>query len=287
MSEGKKPVKICILKMGCIGCLPLLEFILDERADREDIEVRVFSVGAKLAAEEYGVEVAEKGLKEDCDLYIIASPNAALPGPTKAREILREHGKPVIVISDAPAKRVKEDLDAKGFGYFIVLADAMIGARREFLDPVEMALFNADIIKVLTITGVFRLLYTEIDKVIEQLKKGEKPTLPKIVVDKEKAVEAARFKNPYAKVKAMAAHEICRRVADLTVEGCFKVKEREKYIPIVAAAHEMMRIAAKLADEARELEKANDTVVRMPHSAEGEILYKEKLLEKPGSLKQE
>lgn len=39
--------------------------------------------------------------------------------------------------------------------------------------------------------------------------------------------------------------------------------------------------AARLADEARELEKAGDTVSRKPHARSGEILIKKKLLEKP------
>ena len=43
----------------------------------------------------------------------------------------------------------------------------------------------------------------------------------------------------------------------------------------------MMREAAKLADEARELEKTQDTILRSPHSSEGAVLYKRKLLEKP------
>lgn len=277
----KKPVKVCILKLGAIGCSPLLEYLLDERADRTDIEVRVLGVGSKLYAESYGQELAEKALKEDADLYLVVSPNATLPGPVKAREVLREKGKPVIVISDAPTRKIEAELREKGFGYIIVLADSMIGARREFLDPDEMALFNSDIIKVLAATGVYRIIYTEVDKVVERLKKGEEPQLPQIVVDKETAIKAANFKNPYAAAKAMAAYEMARRVADLTTEGCFKVKERERYIPIVAAGHEMMRYAAKLAEEARELEKTNDTLVRTPHSTEGVVLYKEKLLEKP------
>lgn len=276
-----KVIKICVLKMGCIASAPLLEYILDERADRKDIEVRVLSVGSKLAPEDYGVELAEKGLREECDLYIVVSPNAALPGPTKAREVLREKGKSVIVISDAPAKKITKELDEKGFGYIIVLADSMIGARREFLDPVEMTIFNGDIIKVLAITGVYRLIQVEVGKVIDGLKRGEKPVLPRVVVDKEIAINAAQFKNAYAKAKAMAAYEVARKVADLTTEGCFVVKESERYIPIVAAAHEMMRYAALLADEAREIEKYGDTLVRTPHSTEGAILYKEKLMEKP------
>ncbi|MEM2339159.1 MAG: F420-dependent methylenetetrahydromethanopterin dehydrogenase, partial [Nitrososphaerales archaeon] len=136
-------------------------------------------------------------------------------------------------------------------------------------------------IKVLAITGAFNILYKEIDKVIDSIKKGEAITLPKIIIDKVKAVNAANFNNPYAYAKALAAYEIARRVADLTVEGCFKVKEVEKYIPLVAAAHEMLREAARLADEAREIEKFGDTLVRMPHYDDGTILSKVKLMEKP------
>jgi methylenetetrahydromethanopterin dehydrogenase len=157
----------------------------------------------------------------------------------------------------------------------------MIGARREFLDPVEMALFNSDVIRVLAIYGAFRAIYTELSRVIEDIKRGNEPELPRLVLKKENTVEYGEFKNPYAKVKAMAAFEIARRVADVTGEGCFKVHEKERYIPLVAAAHEMMRMAAKLADEAREMEKSNDSVVRKPHYDDGTILYKERLLEKP------
>lgn len=42
-----KTVKIGILKVGCIGSAPLLEFLLDERAERRDIAVRVVGSGAK------------------------------------------------------------------------------------------------------------------------------------------------------------------------------------------------------------------------------------------------
>jgi len=79
----------------------------------------------------------------------------------------------------------------------------------------------------------------------------------------------------------MAAHEISRRVAGLTTEACFMVKEWERYTSIAAAAHEMMRHAAKLAEEAREIEKGGDTVLRKPHHPNGTILEKRKLIEKP------
>lgn len=280
--EMPERIKIGIVKMGCIGTLPLLEFLLDERAEREDLEVRVVGSGAKMSPEETA-EVSEKLLEFKPHIAIAISPNATLPGPTKARELLLKANIPTIVISDPPAKKIVEQLKVQGYGYIIVEADSMIGARREFLDPTEMALFNSDIIKVLSVTGVYRIIYAELENLIKAVKKDETLTLPHIVITKEIAVDAAGFQNPYAKAKAMAAYEISRKVADLTVEGCFVLKERERYIPTVAAAHEMMRVAAKLADEARELEKSGDTVLRTPHDKDGAVLKKRKLIEKPES----
>jgi methylenetetrahydromethanopterin dehydrogenase len=273
-------VKVGFVKLGNIGSAPLLEMLLDERADREDIDVRVVSSGAKLTPPQ-GEEIAKKILEFNPAFVVVSSPNAGLPGPKRVREITGDAGIPTIVVSDSPAKKISKELAEKGFGYIIVEGDAMIGARREFLDPTEMAIFNADIIKALAITGVFNLLFIEMDKVIDACKKGEKPTLPQITVNKERAVDAADFQNPYAKAKAMAAYEILRKVADLDVEGCFIVQEREKYIPIVAAAHEMLSVACGLADEAREIEKNSDMLVRKPHHKDGSIMAKRKLMEKP------
>lgn len=278
--SSQKIVKVGVLKYGCVGTAPLLEYLLDERADREDITVRVVSSGAKLTPEEVE-EAAVKIVEFNPDFVLTVSPNAALPGPKRVREILAEKGLPLIVISDAPAKKIAKELDEKGFGYIIVDADPMIGARREFLDPVEMALFNADIIRVLAITGVYRLIVEAVDNVIEAFKRGEKPNLPRIIVTRELAMEKAGFQNPYAKAKAMAAYEIAKKVADLSIEGCFKIQERSLYIPIVAAAHEMLAEAAKLAMEAREIEKYGDYLLRIPHAKDGSLLLKLKLAEKP------
>ena len=269
--------KVGVIKMGAIGTALLVEYLLDERADRGDIQVRVVTSGAKMQPEE--AIVAEKLKEFDPDVVIVISPNAALPGPKAAREAFE--GKPVIVISDAPAKKAKEELAEKGFGYLLINADSMIGARREYLDPTEMALFNSDVLKVLAATGAFRIVQEEIDRVIEAIKKGETPELPRIVITAEKAVKAGNFQNPYAKAKAMAAFYIAEKVADIDVKGCFIERDPEKYIPLVASAHEMMRIAAILADSAREIEKGNDTVFRNPHSKDGEILKKVKLMDKP------
>ena len=38
--------KLGVLKLGCIGAAPLLDLLLDERADREDLDVRGFTSGA-------------------------------------------------------------------------------------------------------------------------------------------------------------------------------------------------------------------------------------------------
>jgi len=273
-------VKVGFVKMGNIGSAPLLEFLLDERADRQDVRVRVVSSGAKMTPEEAS-EMASKILDFKPNFALVVSPNASLPGPMKARSILKESRIPTIVVSDGPARKSVRQFEEEGFGYLIVDADSMIGARREFLDPTEMALFNADLIKVLSITGVFNLLCLELDKLIATCHKGDELTLPRIVVDKEKATEAAGFENQYARVKAMAAYEIARHVANLTVEGCFMVKEWERYTRLVAAGHEMMRASAKLADEAREIEKSEDKLRRTPHHDDGTVLFKTKLIEKP------
>ena len=273
-------VKVGFLKLGCIGSALLLEFMLDERAEREDIDVRVVGAGAKLGIEQ-AEETARRMLDFKPQIVVATSPNATLPGPKKAREIIKAAGIPVVVVSDSPTKKSVQELEQQGFGYIIVEADSMIGARREFLDPLEMVLFNLDVARVLAITGTLNLLTTEIDHVIESIKKGVQISPPKIVVDKEKAIRAASFSNPYSAAKAMAAYEMARRVGDLSVEGCFAVKEWERYTQIVSAAHEMMRQAARLADDARETEKAQDSVSRTPHYDDGSILKKRKLMDKP------
>jgi methylenetetrahydromethanopterin dehydrogenase len=273
-------VKIGFVKLGNIGSAPLIEFLLDERAEREDLNVRVVGSGAKMNVSE-AVEVAEELLEFKPELAIVVSPNASLPGPEKARETLSKAGIPVLVVSDGPAKKAVKKLEDGGFGYLIIEGDPMIGARREFLDPIEMALFNAEVIKVLAGSGVFNILFTEIDKIIESLKKGEKPQLPKKIIDSEAAIEAAELQNPYAKAKAQAAYEAAKKTAEMNVQACFIIKDWQKYTALTAAAHELIREAAKLIDEAREIEKAGDSVARHPHYNDGKILSKKHLIEKP------
>lgn len=271
-------MKLGIIKMGAIGTSVLLDYLVDERADREDIEVRTVTSGAKMG--ENDSSVTEMIGDYDPDLIIVASPNAALPGPKAARDAVK-NGKPVIIISDAPAKKVKDELEESGFGYILINADSMIGARREFLDPSEMSLFNSEVIRVLSATGAIRAIQDELDAVVSKIKSGKEPEVPQTVVTAERAVNAGRFQNPYARAKAVAAYHIAEKVADINVKGCFMEKDRDRYITLVSSGHEMMRTAARLADEAREIEKYNDSVYRSPHSKDGGTLGKHKLGDKP------
>jgi methylenetetrahydromethanopterin dehydrogenase len=272
-------VKVTFVKIGYIATSTIIDALLDERAGRKDLQMRVISSSVSME-EDAAIEVAKIAVGIPSDLYVIVSPNAAMPGPTKARAELKIAGKPIIVVSDEPSRKALKENPVEGVGYIVVMGDPMIGAKQAFLDPVEMALFNADAIRILAVTGAFRIIQQELDKVIDQLGRGEKPTLPQVVIEKENALAAANISNPYAQGKAMAAFEAARRVANLTTEGTFKVEEPERYLPILVAAHELLREAAKLADEAREMEKANDTATRLTHFSKGETRKKIKLADK-------
>ena len=272
--------KIGIFKCGNIGTSPLLELLLDELADRKDIKVRTVTTGSKMALEDVE-EALPKMLEFNSDLFVVISPNTALPGPAKARETLAASGKPSIVITDAPGKRVKADLEKQGVGYIIVTGDPLIGARKEFLDPTEMAVFNSNVSKVLAITGVYRIVQEEIDKAIHAIEAGQAPILPKLVIDITVIRDNSVLSNPYARAKAIAAYALAEKVAEINSLACFVEKESEKYIPLVASAHEIAQTAARLAEEAREIEKANDSVMRNPHAKDGRLKNKTKLMLDP------
>jgi methylenetetrahydromethanopterin dehydrogenase len=272
-------VKIGVIKCGNLGTSPVVDLVLDERADRPNIDVRGVSSGAKMSPEQIE-DAVPKIMDFDPDFVVFISPNPGAPGPARARELLSKMDVPAIILGDAPGMGKKDEMDEQGLGYIIVQGDPMIGARREFLDPTEMASFNSDVIKVLAATGAYRVVQETLDGVIAAAESGS-IELPKVVISTDVAVTAAAFKNPYAKAKAMAAYEIAQKVADIDLKGCFMTKEMEKYIPIVASAHEMISAAAKLAVEAREIEKANDSVMRKPHGAKGQTLWKTELMKKP------
>ncbi|MHC1580590.1 F420-dependent methylenetetrahydromethanopterin dehydrogenase [Methanopyrus sp.] len=280
--------KAIFIKCGNLGTTMIVDMLLDERADREDVEFRILSSSVKMDPE-YVEDVVQTALDlaEDFepDFIVYGGPNPGAPGPSKAREMLAESDYPAVIIGDSPGLKVKDEMEEQGLGYILVKPDAMIGARREFLDPIEMAVYNADLVKTLAATGVLRLVQRAFDELIEKAKEGEitEDDLPRLVIDRNTLLDELKdeFENPYARAKAMAALEIAEDVADVTVEGCFMEQDKERYVPIVASAHEMMRQAAKLADEAREIEKSNDTVLRTPHAPDGTVLSKRELMEDP------
>ena len=197
-------VKVGVIKLGNLGTSQVVDLLLDEIAAREGIAVRVFGTGAKMGKEEAAETASFKNWGPD--FVVMISPNSMASGPTAARDVWK--GTPAIVLSDGPTKKEdREKLEQAGFGYIILPVDPLIGAKREFLDPVEMVIFNTDAAKVLSVCGAIRLVQTEIDKVIDQAAAGTKPlALPKILAKPEKCVESAGFNNPYAKAKALAAY---------------------------------------------------------------------------------
>lgn len=271
VTELPLSVKVSIVKLGCIASTTLIESLLDERASRKDITVRSFSSGTKMDGES-AKDIAELAKSIESDLFIVVTPNASLEEPKSLAKTLSKRT-PTVVVSDAPAKKVIQEFEKKSIGYVIVEADSLIGIRKEFLDAVEMALFNSDVIKVLAVTGAFRALHEEIDRTVESIKKGT-VHLPRLIIDKEIAVSRGEFFNPYAKAKAMASFEMARLAGELSAEGAYKVKERERYLSIVASAHELMREAAILADQAREIEKSSDKVSRRIHMIDGSLKTK-------------
>ena len=279
MSENKV-LNIGILKNGTIGSSLLLAFLMDERAEATRLNVREVTSGAKMHPPEECIETMKKLLEFKPELILMSSPNAALKGPLAAREMAKEANIPTIIISDAPAKKAVDEIKEKNMGYILVNCDSMIGARRPFLDPIEMSCFNADLLKVLAITGSLQVIAEELNKVIMDMLDGKQPTLPEIIIDASRALEAAKFSNPYAEAKAIAAFELAASVSKVTSKACFVLKEREEYMPLLAASHEMMRTAALMCDQAREIEKSNDTVIRRPHHAKQQLLTKTKLQEK-------
>lgn len=282
---SKEKILVGVAKLGNIGTSLPLQLILDERADRKDLDVRVVGSGAKMG-EEDSVQAIEALVQFKPDLALVSSPNATLPGPTKARAILAENGIPTIIVTDDLGKKAfeafTEDIEAKGQGYFIMRGDPIIGARREFLDPTEMVLFNTDVLKVLAISGALALITHEVLKVLGQLKQGGSVELPRLKIDSKNAVAHARFKNPYAAAKATAAYEMTKLAAGINARACFQARNMDEYVHLAASGHELVRTAANLAMEARELEKGNDSVLREPHK-HGELLTKRELISKPHS----
>ncbi len=272
------PIKVVFVKIGFLGSTLLPESLLDERASRKDIVIRSLATGTSMKRED-AVDVAERAASYAPHLVVLVAPALSQEGPQAALDIFTKTKLRVVAVTDTSSKKALEDLEKKGVGYVLLEADSLIGARREYLDPVETAIFNSDLLKVLAVTGACRLIQEELDRVLDDLK-GEKPVdLPKLVVDAETAVRYSGLSNPYAKAKALASYVLASAAGSLSFQGCYKVKERERYLPLVASAHEVMRTAAHLADEAREIEKGKDSVLRRMHLEDGSVKQKRSLFD--------
>lgn len=265
-------VKITFVKIGNITLTTLIDIMLDERASRADIEATVISSSTKmkLSAAERIFPLIDQ---VETDLMVMISPNANDKGPQSVIDRYKEKH-PLIVVSDTADKEVRAKWKEEGVGYIIAPFDPMIGAKRDFLDTTEMCLFNGHIITAFSACGVFAYITALFDGVIDQLKAGEKPTLPLKNMSSIGVVTSVAFGNEYSRPKALAALNILKDAGNVNVNGCFVEKDKEKALIKVAGAHEMVRQAALLADEIRELEKASNHLVRTPHGKEGELLHK-------------
>lgn len=272
-------VQVLFIKLGNIGSSPMLEYCIDERADREDLNVRVVTSGSKLSPED-AADLVKLAAQISPQIVVVVSPNATLPGPMAVAKEFAGKDIPTIFVTDKPGGKAAEEFEKMGHGYLVVNADSMIGARREFLDPTEMALFNAEMVGVLSATGVYAFLTREIEKVIADVKENRKPTLPRFKINSELATEGF-FTNPYGRCKAIAALEIAEQVAKITTRACFVEKDRDTYTTLCSSAHEMLSAALELSREAREIEKVGDHLLRQPHMSDGSIGRKSRLLEKP------
>ncbi len=271
-------VKIGIAKTGNITTSIILEHLLDERADREDIEIRVFSSGPKMREKDCR-EILSRVIEYNPDIIIYITPNASLKHVQRNIEKYLTN-KNAVIISDAPSEKIVKKLEELNLGYIIVKGDPMIGARREFLDPIEMAIFNASMLKILSIIGVLRIILEEVDKTIDALKKGSK-YLPKMIIDSNTLLSKDYIKNPYAKSLIYSIYETLIKVGEINVTACFVEKDWKKYTYMVSSTHLLLQKLEELAEEIRRMEIYNDDVLRTPHHRDGSVLMKRKLIEKP------
>ncbi len=272
-------VHILVTKCGNIATSTMVDLLLDETASRKGLRITTLGSGPKMTPQETK-RIANLMSTIDHELVVLCGPNVAAPGMVKIRKILQSGIIPWMVISDGPSRRAMKKLKKEGAGYLIMEGDPLIGARREFLDPTEMAVFNSDVIKILSVAGSFRAVQSELDKVISSLD-GDEIYLPHKVISSSVSLSHAGFSNPYARAKAAAAFRLAQDAAEINYKACFVESKREKYIRLAACAHEAVRAGASLADEARELEKQRDSLLRTPHTNKGKTMRKTSLYQKP------
>ncbi len=265
-------VKITFVKIGNITLTTLVDIMIDERGSREDIEATVISSSTKLQPSD--VERLFPLIDQvKTDLMIMISPNANLKGPQKLIDNYQDKY-PLLVISDAADKDLRAQWRDKGIGYLIAPFDPMIGAKKDFLDPSEMCLFNGHIISCFSATGVFSYFTNQIDEIINMIKNGEELSLPTKYLSSKEIVTNTTFSNDFSKPKAYACLEMLAQVGKLNVSGLYVEKDEKVALLKVGAAHEMVRQANLLSDEIREMEKAGNHLAKYPHAKDGSTLHK-------------
>lgn len=271
-------VNVTVVKTGVIASSLFIDILFDERGARDDIRIRAITSGCNMD-EEQALDLAENALKLPTDLYIIISPAASMGGPSKLRDKLKGTGKPIIVVTDGD-KKVAEMGKEESWGYIVVKVDPMIGAKKQFLDPQEMVLFNGHVLTVLSAIGLVRAFQKLITPVIEGIKNNSSYELPKIELDAYNITKFAEFSNPYAEGKAIAAGRMMINAAATNRKATWSIKDHDKSMNVCVAGHETVRQAALLAMEALEIEKANNGVFRTVFEKDGKISKKRKLYDK-------
>ena len=89
------------------------------------------------------------------------------------------------------------------------------------------------------------------------------------------------YTNPFALSKAIGAATLTTNISAITTKACFVIKDREEYLRLIESAHQTLVYAVKMAEDARNLQKATNELYKAPHSKDGKIVKKTNFYDKP------
>jgi len=187
------------------------------------------------------------------------------PDRTQAREDLCSAGSPGIVITDDVTSQKDQfaALKESDFGFTSHgEADAMIGARREFLEPIEDGGLQREPSSGSPSPRVPQDAAgaRQGDRPGEAGKEGRKDLCFRSRHDLDKAVDGEFSQNPYARPKARAATRFAQAAACRSnVKRLLMRRSGETVSRSSRAPNEMMRQAMILCGEGRDLEKGMPT----------------------------
>lgn len=179
---------ISIIKIGNTGVAQAIDYLFTDIA-----KINIISSGAKLNPKQIR-DIIPPAVETNPDLIILTTPNPGAVGPAFARSELSKLDIPVIIIGDSPlvGAKIQDEMKQQNLGYILVSGDPMIGVRQEFLDASEMCIFNADIVKVLAISGVYKTIRKIIIKYLDD------NILPQLTLTGNDVIANADFTNHYA-----------------------------------------------------------------------------------------